>query len=37
MTKEDIEKLGITLVEQNGCGIILDITYDDKPIKRIEL
>ena len=37
MTKEDIDKLNVILVEQNGCGMVIDITHDGKPIKRIEL
>ena len=35
--KEDIDKLDVRLVEVNGCAMVLDITYDEEPIKRIEI
>lgn len=37
MLKEDIDKLNIQLVETSACGMVLDITYDGKPIKRVEV
>ena len=35
MTKEDIEKLDIKVVEQSGIGITVDITYDGNAVKRV--
>lgn len=37
ITKEDIEKLDVRMVEQSGVGITLDITYNGEPIKRVEV
>ena len=36
ITKEDIEKLDVKVIEQSGVGITIDITYDGNAIKRIE-
>lgn len=37
ITKEDIEKIDVRMVEQSGVGITLDITYKGEPIKRVEV
>lgn len=37
ITKEDIEKIDVNVIEQSGVGITLDITYKGKPIKRLEV
>lgn len=37
ITKEDIEKLDVRMVEQSGVGITLNITYNGEPIKRVEV
>lgn len=37
MTQEEIVKLNIQLVEVNGCGMVLNITYDGKPIKTLTI
>ena len=36
ITKEDIEKLAIEMVETSACGTVINITYDGKPIKQVE-
>jgi hypothetical protein len=35
MSKEDIDKLDIKVIEQSGVGIVIDITYDGESIKRL--
>jgi hypothetical protein len=35
LRKEDIEKLGIKVIEQSGMGITVDITYDGNAVKRV--
>ena len=37
ITEEDIKKLGANVIEVTGVGITVDITYDDKSIKRVEI
>ena len=37
VTDEDIKKLGVNVIEVTGVGITVDITYDDDPIKRVEI
>ena len=37
LTQEDINKLDVKFVEANAYAIVLDLTYEDKPIKRIEI
>jgi hypothetical protein len=37
ITKEDIEKIDVKVIEQSGVGITLDITYKGEPIKRVEV
>lgn len=35
LTKEDIEKIDVNVVNQDGLGITVDITFEGKPIKRV--
>ena len=35
ITKEDIDKLDLKLVEQSGLGSTIDITYDGEAIKTV--
>ncbi len=35
MTQEDIDNLDVQLVETSGCGMVINITYDGKPIKKV--
>jgi len=35
--EEEAEKLNLKLVEQSGLGSTIDILYDGKPIKRVEI
>ena len=35
ISKEDIEKLDVKVVEQSGVGITVDIVYDSQSIKRL--
>jgi len=37
ITKEDIEKIDVKVIEQSGIGITLNITYNGEPIKRVEV
>jgi hypothetical protein len=37
ITKEDIKKLEVSVIEVTGVGTTVDITYDGKPIKRVEI
>ena len=35
--EEEAEKLSLILIEQSGLGCTIDILYDGKPIKRVEI
>ena len=35
LSKEDIEKIDVNVVNQDGLGITVDITFEGKPIKRV--
>jgi hypothetical protein len=37
ITEEDIKKLEVNVREVTGAGTTVDITYDGKPIKRVEI
>jgi hypothetical protein len=37
ITEEDIKKLEVSVIEVTGVGTTVDIIYDGKPIKRVEI
>jgi hypothetical protein len=37
ITEEDIKKLEVNVREVTVVGTTIDITYDGKPIKRVEI